>query len=121
GADTTILGTRSIAPRGCTMTVSASLIGMTGATMRRVTAADLAAAIATGCGPAGLEDAAVPVAQTGDPVEQDPFKDLGDIEMREFEFIVVGSGAGSGPLAANLARQGHSVLLLEAGAETGGK
>src|SRR5687768_706374 len=50
----------------------------------------------------------------------DPFKDLGDIETREFEYIVVGSGAGGGPLAANLARQGHSVLLLEAGKETGG-
>src|SRR5688572_6393870 len=51
----------------------------------------------------------------------DPFKNVGDIETREFEYIVVGSGAGGGPLAANLARQGHSVLLLEAGKETGGK
>ncbi len=51
----------------------------------------------------------------------DPFKDVGDIETREFEYIVVGSGAGGGPLAANLARQGHTVLLLEAGKETGGK
>ncbi|MGE0872071.1 MAG: GMC family oxidoreductase [Kofleriaceae bacterium] len=51
----------------------------------------------------------------------DPFKALGDIPTQEFEFIVVGSGAGGGPLAANLARQGHSVLLLEAGKETGGK
>jgi choline dehydrogenase len=51
----------------------------------------------------------------------DPYKDVGDIETREFEYIVVGSGAGGGPLAANLARQGHSVLLLEAGKETGGK
>ena len=51
----------------------------------------------------------------------DPFKGLDDIETREFEYIVVGSGAGGGPLAANLARQGHSVLLLEAGKETGGK
>ena len=33
----------------------------------------------------------------------------------EFEFIIVGAGAGGGPLAANLARAGHSVLLLEAG------
>jgi choline dehydrogenase len=51
----------------------------------------------------------------------DPFKNLGDLETRQFEYIVVGSGAGGGPLAANLARQGHSVLLLEAGKETGGK
>lgn len=32
-----------------------------------------------------------------------------------FEYIVVGSGPGGGPLAANLARAGHSMLLLEAG------
>jgi choline dehydrogenase len=31
------------------------------------------------------------------------------------EYIVVGSGPGGGPVAANLARAGHSVLLIEAG------
>jgi len=31
------------------------------------------------------------------------------------DFIVIGSGAGGGPLAANLAEAGFSVLLLEAG------
>ncbi|MGH7470851.1 MAG: GMC family oxidoreductase [Longimicrobiales bacterium] len=36
----------------------------------------------------------------------------------EFDFIVVGSGAGGGPLAANLARNGYTVLLLEAGSAT---
>lgn len=36
-----------------------------------------------------------------------------------YEYIVVGSGPGGGPLAANLARAGHSVLLLEAGDDQG--
>ncbi|KND91020.1 hypothetical protein TOPH_04423 [Tolypocladium ophioglossoides CBS 100239] len=32
-----------------------------------------------------------------------------------FDYIVVGSGPGGGPLAVNLAEAGYSVLLLEAG------
>lgn len=32
-----------------------------------------------------------------------------------YDYIVVGSGAGGGPLAANLARANYTVLLLEAG------
>jgi choline dehydrogenase len=35
----------------------------------------------------------------------------------EYEYIIVGSGAGGGPLACNLAKAGHKVLLLEAGGE----
>jgi len=34
-----------------------------------------------------------------------------------FDYVVVGSGAGGGPLAANLARLGHRVLLLDAGGD----
>ena len=35
----------------------------------------------------------------------------------DFDYIVVGSGAGGGPLAANLAKAGFSVLLMEAGGD----
>ena len=35
----------------------------------------------------------------------------------EVEYIVVGSGAGGGTLAARLAESGHTVALLEAGGD----
>lgn len=38
-----------------------------------------------------------------------------------FEFIVVGSGAGGGPVACNLAKAGFRVLLLEAGTNYQGR
>lgn len=38
---------------------------------------------------------------------------------QEYEYVVVGSGPGGGSLAANLARAGYSVLLLEAGTDQG--
>jgi choline dehydrogenase len=47
----------------------------------------------------------------------------GDIACREttgddaFDYVIVGSGAGGGPLAANLALAGFRVLLLEAGGD----
>jgi choline dehydrogenase len=43
----------------------------------------------------------------------------GALSEDTFEYIVVGSGAGGGPLACNLARAGHRVLLLEAGNDQG--
>ncbi|KAK3679812.1 hypothetical protein LTR78_000188 [Recurvomyces mirabilis] len=36
-----------------------------------------------------------------------------------YDYIVIGSGPGGGPLAANLAKSQHSVLLLEAGDDGG--
>jgi choline dehydrogenase len=35
----------------------------------------------------------------------------------EYDFVVVGSGAGGGPVAANLAKSGYRVLILEAGGQ----
>jgi len=39
--------------------------------------------------------------------------------LSDYEYVIVGSGAGGGPIAANLARHGHRVLLLEAGDDQG--
>jgi choline dehydrogenase len=36
---------------------------------------------------------------------------------KEYDFIVVGSGAGGGPVAVRLAEAGYSVLILEAGGQ----
>lgn len=38
---------------------------------------------------------------------------------KSYDFIVVGSGPGGGPIAANLAIAGHTVLLIEAGEDYG--
>lgn len=34
-----------------------------------------------------------------------------------YEYIVIGSGAGGGPVAARLALAGHKTLLIEAGGD----
>lgn len=41
----------------------------------------------------------------------------GDPEATPFDYIVIGSGAGGGPLAARLALGGRRVLLIEAGSD----
>ena len=48
------------------------------------------------------------------------YEGLNDDGSTDFEYVVIGSGAGGGPLAVNLARNGHKVLLLEAGDDRGG-
>ncbi|KAF2658116.1 GMC oxidoreductase [Lophiostoma macrostomum CBS 122681] len=40
-------------------------------------------------------------------------------QSTEYEYVVIGSGPGGGPVAANLARAGHSVFLIEAGGDHG--
>ncbi|KXX73146.1 Oxygen-dependent choline dehydrogenase [Madurella mycetomatis] len=40
-------------------------------------------------------------------------------QLTDYEYIVVGSGAGGGPLAARLALAGHKTLLIEAGDDQG--
>jgi choline dehydrogenase len=35
----------------------------------------------------------------------------------EYDYVVVGSGAGEGPVAANLAKAGFRVLIIEAGGD----
>lgn len=39
--------------------------------------------------------------------------------MEEYDFVVVGSGPGGGPTAANLAIAGYKVLLIDAGGDSG--
>src|SRR5262245_33747923 len=52
--------------------------------------------------------------QTPPWAEPNPFADQID---SVYDFIVVGSGGGGGPVAANLAKAGFRVLVLEAGGD----
>ncbi|KAK4465409.1 hypothetical protein QBC42DRAFT_344013 [Cladorrhinum samala] len=42
-----------------------------------------------------------------------------NVKLTGYEYIVVGSGAGGGPVAARLAMAGHKTLLIEAGNDQG--
>ncbi len=53
------------------------------------------------------------------PAEDDSDSSEDALSLEGFEYVIVGSGAGGGPLASNLARAGHKVLLLEAGEDRG--
>lgn len=54
-----------------------------------------------------------------DPGTTVPKSLVGTPEPDRYDYIVVGSGAGGGPLAVKLARFGWKVLLLEAGSDPG--
>jgi choline dehydrogenase len=41
------------------------------------------------------------------------------VELSGHEYIIIGSGAGGGPLAARLALAGHKTLLIESGDDQG--
>ncbi|KAI1266143.1 choline dehydrogenase [Xylariaceae sp. FL1019] len=60
-----------------------------------------------------IVESQVPFDQTGPtlPIQEPPAK--------EYEYIVIGSGSGGSPVAANLARAGHTVLLIDAGGDYG--
>ncbi|KAI0193153.1 choline dehydrogenase mitochondrial precursor [Astrocystis sublimbata] len=51
--------------------------------------------------------------QTGPTLKASPPQE------KSYEYIVVGSGPGGSPLAVNLAKAGHSVLLVDAGGDFG--
>ncbi|KAF5976009.1 choline dehydrogenase [Fusarium bulbicola] len=52
------------------------------------------------------------------PKEHNPFIGKRDTVV-EYDYVVVGSGAGGGPVAANLAVAGFKVLLIDAGGDSG--
>ncbi|KPM41730.1 hypothetical protein AK830_g4837 [Neonectria ditissima] len=43
----------------------------------------------------------------------------GNNTLEDYDYVVVGSGAGGGPVAANLAIAGYKVLLIDAGGDSG--
>ncbi|KAI8629205.1 hypothetical protein F5Y19DRAFT_434355 [Xylariaceae sp. FL1651] len=56
--------------------------------------------------------------QTHSPLTQDSKRNT-DSDATKYDYIIVGSGPGGGPVAANLAVAGYKVLLIDAGDDTG--
>lgn len=46
-------------------------------------------------------------------------RDGGNSTQDEYDYVIVGSGPGGGPVAANLAVAGYKVLLIDAGGDSG--
>lgn len=67
--------------------------------------------------PPGETPEPTPVAK--DQLKADMLKLAENKETTPFDYIIIGSGAGGGPLAARLAQAGRTVLLLEAGIDSG--
>lgn len=71
-------------------------------------------------GPAGIDVLIDPIQpQNHYPQTSDKLIKIQKPAKKEYEYIIVGSGPGGAPLAANLAIAGHSVLLIDAGGDYG--
>lgn len=64
---------------------------------------------------------AIPWSSTAERLTHDPFlgRRQDNSSLDEYDFVVVGSGVGGGPTAANLAIAGYKVLLIDAGGDQG--
>ncbi|KAL6917164.1 hypothetical protein ACHAPO_006028 [Fusarium lateritium] len=61
----------------------------------------------------------IPPGFIGNEQSSSPFIGKRDTSSIEYDYVVVGSGAGGGPVAANLAIAGYKVLLIDAGGDSG--
>jgi choline dehydrogenase len=102
-------------PRKRTVSSSAGVFG----SLSRREFARRSAMLAVAAAGTPLEGCASPVDGTSSAPRAASAATMSD-PSASFEYIVVGSGAGGGPLAANLARAGRKVLLVEAGAADAG-
>ncbi|KAK7413965.1 hypothetical protein QQX98_007148 [Neonectria punicea] len=71
-----------------------------------------------------LADSAWPIAVPGKTEQQPRDEPLigkrdGNTTLDNYDYVVVGSGPGGGPVAANLAIAGYKVLLIDAGGDSG--